>query len=435
MRNFLKKFHNNKLCDTIGASLAFIAALLNGQEIFYLFHFSSYYLNISSVFNFLIFVFYCLIDFKGVINGFRYIGKSFYILFAVVLLSLINAAFFAGSISIFLITVKSILIFCLECGLSVIVYVLLKKYAKAIGYGLLFSFVLNFVFSFSVYFIYKKFNYVVTFSSLVPQNSFYVPHDSTIQVQGFFREPAHFTNYLVVSFFLLLAFFRSKKVRFLAFLMTISLFVLSGSGNIVVLFAAFLFLASLSFSDILLFAKNLFKNKKRLWVFVGLLFLIFSACAVVLSIPSISKTILLALHSINPFDASNTERFNHVFVAFEVIRSFPFGVGYGLSSVAVGRLHPEFSNSAIMSKVLSFAAETGPFGISAYFYLFISLMVTCIKKGIHGNGQYLCVALFCVLVLETINGMAFSIHFTTLGLAFAQIAQTKKSDSKITIKI
>jgi hypothetical protein len=417
-----------KILAIFKKNLAFLFALLIGNEIFYFARGNTYFYNISTFFSvFVIFVF-CFIDFRKVLHNFLNIGILFYLFVMVIFVSYINAFFFSNSASEFLVAIKGTIVFALEWGLTIFAMLLLREETKSMASGLYFAVVLNFLFSIFVLITYRLTNYVVTFSSLFPQLAFYVPNGGDIQLQGFFREPAHLTNFLVISYFLLLNFYKKWPSRLLLFICVFGALLLAGSGNIVVLLFGYVFFSILSHHRIASEIQNIVHSKMKLTFSLIILGAAVISIIIAFSVPSISKILVLAIKSVNPLDESNAPRLRNNLLGFEIIKAFPFGTGFNMSSIAGTRLHPDWNVTAIQNYLLKTAAETSVFGAFVYLALWIVPIVKLSSRKSKTYYPYLATALLCTLLLETINGDAYFIHYFALGLGYCVILNARDSE-------
>lgn len=426
-----KKQQNNRktaILEGCKKALAFVFALLIGNEIFYFAKGNTYFYNISTLLDLLIVIFFCFLSIKNVLKNFWNIGALLFLFVIVIFLSYISAIFFSQSPSEFLVTLKGTVVFGLECCLTVFTTLLFASYVKEMAFGLYFSVILNCLFSLLVLATYRLTNYVITFSTLAPQSGFYVPNGGDVQLQGFFREPAHLTNFLVISFFILFHFFKGKAARLLLFVSVFSVLLIAGSGNIVVFVIGFIFVGILEWREIVSWIRAFFihSKKKAIAICISVGIVIVAGTVVIFKVPSLSRVFLLAIKSINPLDPSNAPRLKNNLLGLEIIAAYPFGTGFNMSSIAGARLHPTWSVTAVQNYLLQIADETTLVGAVVYSAVWLVPLFKLSSKKHCPHQQFLAAALLCVFILEIINGSAYLVHYFVLGIAYCTILSFKK---------
>jgi len=419
------------------AIMAFVFSFLMGQEIFYVFRTSSVYVNIQIIWSALCILICLVLDFRKVISCFCKIGFLLYFFLFIILVSFINSWHYAASNAEFLISLKGAAFFGLNACLTIFTVMLFGDQKEVMVKGMFFGLIVNFIEILLVRVSYSLFNYVLTFSDLFPQISFYIPRGGQIQAQGFFKEPSHLTDFVIISNFLIFSLDKSKARRTATFLMTLIILLLAGSGNVIIFALGLVALLLFNIKKVITSIKEISKNKKTLIVFSLVCVFLVLVAIVLFAVPTTRRLINLALTSLNPADSGNSERLSHMIAGLNIAIKYPLGVGFGLSSTMMGRFYPDFAIKYTYNVFLSMMIDLGWFGGFIYLLLFLVPAWRCLSPKSKTINVFLGVCLLASATLQFINGDSFPIEFFPLGLVyydFSQNFQSSKSSTDFAVR-
>lgn len=400
--------------------LAFLQGMCMCNNIFYVFNYNTFYLNISSVISIIVFLYVLINEKESFTKYLKNISKWFYLFLFLNIISIIPMTFyFINNSSItnaFFNGIPSLILIFLQYFSIVALYDKKEYIYKGITLG----FILNIGYSVLQYFFFER-GTMITFANWFPNPAFRV----MVQFQnrglypqfdinqfvygygalGFFLEGSYFMIFIIGSILIVNNVIKNNIIKVITLIITIVLCILTKSANLLTLFSMICLYWFILFIKKIKIKKTI-KRSVFLFIPIFVLFII-AGIYMIVSNDNMIDSFRVSVDSLNFNNTNNTERATSMIRGLELISKYPLGVGYNMSSAIYSLEYGSQYVNAIFSTLLVNELELGILGNLVYIIFSLSLIIYAIKSkdklmvsvGISALGLFIC---------QISNGISYS---------------------------
>lgn len=312
---------------------------------------------------------------------------------------------------------KGVFFYCLSVIVPLLFGICLNsEEKKPFFFGLFFGYVVNVFVSIVVYIAFYFFDYVLTFTALFPNDSFFEPNYFS-SAQGLFLEPSHLAGFLLVLFYLLFWYYEEKSIRIFLCISVWITFLIYNMGNLPLFIISQIvyFFCMFSKKIKIYFIDKIWVSKRRKQIFVVLCTVILAMLVLAFAFPLRSLFIKL-IYEANPFGPANADRMNSLLIGLQTFLKYPLGVGFNLSGVAISRLYGEFVTTATTHNYfLKVLIEQSIPGVSLLIW-FIYKLCKALKDDKTRKNTTLLFSVILGFVFSFLNGPTEPYLFLTAGI-------------------
>lgn len=418
--------------------LAITVGITICNNIFYIFNYNNFFLNISNIVSCIALVIIVIKERKRVLEGLQKIDKTFYFYLLACLFSIIPCFFyFADNNSIIMSYINGLPIL-FFMFVEYLVIISFSDCKEELLKGIKIGFILNILYSLIQYMFFLNDGSVLTLYNLFPNDSFQIsgnyykllsiPNIKTTltifqyRIQGYFLETSHFTTFLCGAGLIAFGKMKSKIGRIVLFIITIYLCIISESGNFIIFLAIILLLILRTLYGKRISGSDITIKRKTILIIPVILIGALLVGVYIVSNDEIGQKIANTFHSTNINDSGNVDRNRTIKEGIELIIKYPLGIGNNMTSTILKMESPNEKHGYIFSTLIINELELGLIGNIIYLCFALKFIIALLKNGRNKDDYIIALSTLGIFLCQISNGISYwNIQYTLAIYAIANI--------------